>query len=164
MLPTSRYDKKRADHAVNFISQLCHTKGEWEGKPFKLLPWQETIIRDVFGVIKPNGKRQFNHCFVEVCKKSGKSELAAAIALLLLCADGENSAEIYGVANDRSQAGIVFNVACRMVQMNPILSEYCKIVDHTKRIIFKPTNSFYAALSSSVATKFGLNTHGAIYL
>ena len=29
MLPTSHYDKKKADRAVTFIENLCHTKGKW---------------------------------------------------------------------------------------------------------------------------------------
>ncbi len=163
MAEDSYYDKRRADHAVAFIEQLQQTKGEWAGKPFYLLPWQETIIRDLFGVIKPNGARQFNHCFVEICKKSGKSELAAAVALYLLCADGEEGAEIYGVANDRKQAGIVFDVALQMVMRQPTLNSLCKIVESQKRIVFKPTNSFYSAMSSEVSTKYGLNTHGCIF-
>jgi len=43
MLPTSYYDKTRADHAVAFISQLHHTKARWAGQPFLLLPWQELM-------------------------------------------------------------------------------------------------------------------------
>ena len=57
MLPTSHYDAARADHAVAFIQSLKHTKGVWAGKPFLLLPWQEEIIRNIFGVIKANGYR-----------------------------------------------------------------------------------------------------------
>ena len=41
MLPTSHYDKERADHAVNFIQSLKHTKGVWAGQPFLLFDWQE---------------------------------------------------------------------------------------------------------------------------
>lgn len=109
MLPTSHYDAKRADHAVAFIQNLKHTKGKWDGKPFLLLPWQEQIVRDLFGIVKADGKRQFRSAYVEIPKKNGKSELAAAIALYLLYGDGEASAEVYGCANDRSQASIVFD-------------------------------------------------------
>jgi phage terminase large subunit-like protein len=42
----------------------------------------------VFGILKPNGYRQFNTAYVEIPKKMGKSELAAAIALLLTCGQG----------------------------------------------------------------------------
>lgn len=55
MLPTSHYDAKRADHAVAFIQNLKHTKGKWDGKPFLLLPWQEQIVRDIFGIVKADG-------------------------------------------------------------------------------------------------------------
>ena len=58
MAKGSYYDKEAADYAVMFIEQLSHTKGKWAGKPFELIPWQEQIIRDVFGVLKPNGYRQ----------------------------------------------------------------------------------------------------------
>jgi phage terminase large subunit-like protein len=118
---TSRYDADKADRAVLFIESLCHTKGEWAGKPFKLLHWQEIIIRDIFGVVKPNGTRQFNTAYIEIAKKMGKSELAAAVALYLLCADGGQRAEVYGCAADRQQAGIVFAVAADMVRLSPRL-------------------------------------------
>ena len=96
MAKTSHYDKDAADYAVMFIESLCHTKGTWAGKPFELIDWQEQIIRDLFGVLKPNGYRQFNTAYIEIPKKQGKSELAAAVALLLLCGDGEERAEVYG--------------------------------------------------------------------
>ena len=164
MLPDSSYNKKRADHAVAFIEQLKHVKtSEWAGKPFTLLPWQEQIVRDIFGVIKPNGARQFVHAFVEIPKKSGKSELAAAIALYLLCADREQGAEIYSVANDREQAAIVFSLATQMALDNPTLRKLCKFIESRKRIVFPPTRSFYAAISSEVKNKYGLNVHGCIF-
>ncbi|XEQ93552.1 hypothetical protein SCACP_24490 [Sporomusa carbonis] len=50
-----RYDKAKADHAVGFINALKHTKGVWHGVPFDLLPWQDKIIRDIFGMMKESG-------------------------------------------------------------------------------------------------------------
>ena len=75
MLPESRYDKKKADHAVAFIQNLKHTKGKWDGKPFFLLPWQEQIVRDIFGIVNAEGKRQFRSAYIEIPKKNGKSDL-----------------------------------------------------------------------------------------
>ena len=163
MLPTSYYDKKKADRAVSFIQGLKHTKGIWSGKPFLLFPWQEQIIRDIYGTIKENGYRQFNTAFVEICKKAGKSELAAAIALYMLCADHEEGAEIYGCANDRQQASIVFDVARDMVVQSPILSQRIKIIESQKRLVYMPTRSIYQALSSEVASKYGYNVHACIF-
>ena len=72
MAKASHYDKDAADYAVMFIESLCHTKGTWAGKPFELIDWQEQIIRDLFGVLKPNGYRQFNTAYIEIPKKQGK--------------------------------------------------------------------------------------------
>lgn len=135
MLSTCHYDAAKADRAVTFIENLRHTKGKWAGKRFWLLPWQEQIIRDVFGIVDERGNRQFRTAYVEIGKKNGKSELAAAVALYLLFADNEPSAEVYGAAADRQQASIVFDVAHQMVQMTPALLKRCKIMAATKRIV-----------------------------
>ena len=158
----SHYDEKLADYAVDFIGCLCHTKGRWAGKKFELLDWQEQIVRDIFGIIKPNGYRQFNTAYVEIPKKQGKSELAAAVALLLTC-EGEPGAEVYSCASDRQQASIVFNVAADMVQMSPALSKRIKVLASQKRLVYYPTNSYYQVLSSEAFTKHGLNVHGVVY-
>lgn len=163
MAKTSHYDKDVADYAVMFIESLCHTKGTWAGKPFELIDWQEQIIRDLFGVLKPNGYRQFNTAYIEIPKKQGKSELAAAVALLLLCGDGEERAEVYGCAADRNQAKIVFDVAVDMVRFCPALSKRVKILESQKKITYLPTNSSYQVLSADVANKHGFNTHGVIF-
>ena len=136
MAKTSHYDKDAADYAVMFIESLCHTKGTWAGKPFELIDWQERIIRDLFGVVKENGYRQFNTAYIEIPKKMGKSELAAAVALLLTCGDDEERAEVYGCAADRQQASIVFEVAADMVKMCPALSKRVKILASQKRIVY----------------------------
>ena len=163
MAKTSHYDKDAADYAVMFIESLCHTKGTWAGKPFELIDWQEQIIRDLFGVLKPNGYRQFNTAYIEIPKKQGKSELAAAVALLLLCGDGEERAEVYGCAADRNQAKIVFDVAVDMVRFCPALSKRVKILESQKKITYLPTNSSYQVLSADVENKHGFNTHGVIF-
>jgi phage terminase large subunit-like protein len=163
MAKDSTYNKDAADFAVSFIECLCHTKGTWAGKPFDLIDWQEKIIRDIFGILKPDGYRQFNTAYVEIPKKQGKSELAAAVALLLCCADGEERAEVYGCAADRQQAAIVFDVAADMVRMNPALKKRCKILASQKRLIYEPTNSFYQVLSADAYSKHGFNVSGVIF-
>ena len=163
MAKGSHYDKEAADYAVAFIESLCHTKGKWAGKKFELIDWQEQIVRDLFGTIKENGYRQFNQAYIEIPKKQGKSELAAAVALLLTCGDGEERAEVYGCASDRQQAAIVFDVAADMVRMCPALSKRVKILASQKRIIYLPTNSFYQVLSSEAYSKHGFNIHGVVY-
>ena len=163
MLPTSHYDAKKADRAVAFIENLRHTKGKWAGKRFWLLPWQEQIIRDVFGIVKENGKRQFLTAYVEIPKKNGKSELAAAVALYLLYGDNEPSAEVYGCAADRQQASIVYDVAKQMIAQSPALEKRSKVIDSVKRVVNYSNAGFYQVLSAEVGTKHGLNVSGLVF-
>ncbi|WP_368280345.1 terminase large subunit [Enterocloster citroniae] len=157
------FDEGKARRTVEFINCLKHTKGRWRGQPFELLPWQEKIIRDVFGTVKENGYRQYNTAYVEIPKKNGKSELAAGVALYMTCGDNEWGAEVYGCASDRQQASIVFDVAVDMVDQCPALKKRIKPVMSVKRLVYQPTNSFYQVLSAEAYTKHGLNVHAVIF-
>ncbi len=157
------FDETKAQRAVRFINNLKHTKGVWHGVPFDLLPWQDKIITDIFGTVKDNGFRQYNTAYVEIPKKNGKSEIAAAIALYLTCADNEWGAEVYGCAADRAQASIVFDVAVDMVDQCPALKKRIKPIISQKRLVYMPTGSYYQVLSSEAFSKHGLNVHGVIF-
>lgn len=159
------YSAEMADYAVNFFHKfLCHSKGEWAGKPFRLLEWQEWgIIRPLFGWIRADGTRRFRRAYIEVPKKNGKSTVCAGIALLLLKADGEQGAEVYSAAADRDQASIVFNEAKNMVLSSPYLEELLMVTDSRKTISDPATRSVYRALSADAPTKEGLNIHGLIF-
>lgn len=157
------FDAVKAQRAVRFINNLKHTKGVWHGVPFDLLPWQDKIITDIFGTVKDNGFRQYNTAYVEIPKKNGKSEIAAAIALYLTCADSEWGAEVYGCAADRQQASIVFDVAVDMVDQCPSLKKRIKPIISQKRLVYMPLGSFYQVLSSEAFSKHGLNVHGVIF-
>ena len=159
------FSEDKAQRVIRFIECLKHTKGEFHGQPFKLLPWQETVIRDVFGTVRDDNPaiRQYTTAYIEIPKKNGKSELGAAVALNMLCNDDEWRAEVYSCASDRQQAAIVFDVAADMVRQSPALSRRVKIIPSTKRMVFKPTGSIYQVLSSEVATKHGLNVSACIF-
>jgi len=157
-----RIDRAKAQHAVDFIQSLQHVKAEWSGKQFLLFSWEKRIVTDVFGTIKPDGYRQYNTVYIEIPKKNGKSPFAAALMLYLLCGDGEPGAEVYGAATDENQAGIVYNLASRMIAREPALRKRCKVLDSLMRIVYYPTGSFYQVLSSEVESKHGFNTHGLV--
>ena len=159
------FDERKAGRVVRFIEALRHTKGEFHGQPFHLLPWQEKIIRDVFGTVRDDDPtmRQYTTAYIEIPKKNGKSELGAAIALNMLINDDEWKAEVYSCASDRQQAAIVFDVAVDMVRQSPALMKRVKIIPSTRRMIYQPTGSIYQVLSSEVATKHGLNVSACIF-
>ncbi len=68
------FDESKAERVVRFIECLKHTKGEFHGKPFQLLPWQKQIIRDVFGTMRDDkpDTRQYSTVYIEIGKKNGK--------------------------------------------------------------------------------------------
>lgn len=153
--------RQRADAVVDFFRrELKHTKGRWAGRSFELLPWQEQIIRDLFGTLKADGTRQYRTAFIELPRKAGKSTLAAGIALTLLF-EGEPGGEVYSAAADRDQAAIVFEAAKNMVESSTRLA---KEVQPYKRALFVPRfGATYKVLSADAYTKHGLNAHGVIF-
>ena len=100
---------------------------------------------------------------MEICKKVGKSELAAAAALYLLYADNEPSAEVYGAAADRQQASIVFDVAKQRVEMSPALMKRSKLMGATKRIVNYSNAGYYQVLSAEVGGKHGFSVSGLVF-
>lgn len=156
-----------ADRAVRFFESLRHTKGTFYGEPFALLPWEKTIVRDVYGTIRAssNGKalRQYKYVYVEVPKKNGKSELAAGFSLFQTFADGEKNGEVYGCASDKSQASIVFDVAVDMIDQLPALRKRTKLNLSQKKITDRVTGTFYKVVSAEAYTKHGLNVSACIF-
>jgi phage terminase large subunit-like protein len=162
-LPTgSIYSPEKADRVVRFFSRyLRHMKGRWAGQPFELEHWQEwKIIRPLFGTLERKTKlRWYREALIGLARKNGKSEIAAGIALYLLVADGEWGAEVYSLAGDKKQAGLVYKTAKEMVRASPFRSA----VRTFQTVMEVPeTGGLYRALSSDADLQHGLNPHGAI--
>ena len=161
------FDQAKADWAVEFFSNLKHTKGKYHGKPFTLLSWEEKIIRDVYGTVKEDGTRQYKTIYIEIPKKNGKSELGAGAALYSLYGDGEMGGEVYGCAGNREQAGIVFDVAKEMVMQSPVLLKRSRITGSdtgsTKAIYDIKTNSKYKVISAEAFSKHGYNISCCVF-
>lgn len=157
------FDERRADRAVRFFEYLRHTKGQFAGRPFMLLPWQRQIVRDVYGTVKENGSRQYKYAVLFVPKKNGKSELVAGTALFHTFADGEKNGEVYGCAADRDQASLVFDVAVDMIDQLPALKKRAKLTLSQKIITDRVSGTFYKVVSSEAYSKHGLNISACIF-
>jgi phage terminase large subunit-like protein len=160
----------RARHAEAFFTEvLVHTKGVWARKRFLLSKWQsKEIVRPVFGPVRWSDEfdcyvRVIHIVWIELARKQGKSEILAGIALYMLCADGEESAEVYGAACDRDQARKVFDVAKRMVELSPVLSRRLIVKNHEKRIVDEKTGSYYEVIAADAAGNLGHNPHCIVF-
>jgi phage terminase large subunit-like protein len=147
---------------IAFINRLTHTKGAFARQTFNLRPWQATIVRQIFKR-RRDGLRQYRTVLLMLPRKNGKSELAAAIALYGLLADGETGAEVYSAAADRDQAGLVFGVAAQMIRNDATLDNQTYIVESQKRIVHERSGSFYRAISAEAYSKHGFNPSIVIY-
>lgn len=162
-LGAAMFSEARATRAVTFFESLKHTKGQFHGKPFTLLPWEKDIIRNVYGTVKADGTRQYKFVYVEIPKKNGKSELAAGAALYQLFADGEKNGEVYGCAADKEQASLVFDVAVDMIEQAPALNKRARFNLSTKKVTDKVSRSFYKVMSAEAYTKHGLNLSACVF-
>ena len=132
-----RYDEAKAHKVCKFIESNYHTKGRWARKKEHLLmePWQIFFVCNVFGWVHTNtGFRRYREALLLVPRKNGKSALAAAIGLYMLCADDEHGAEVYTGATSEKQAKEVFTPAQQMVRMNPALSDYFELQNNASNI------------------------------
>jgi phage terminase large subunit-like protein len=147
---------------IAFINSLTHTKGAFARQTFKLRRWQIHILKKLFKK-RSDGFRQYRTCLLMLPRKNGKTEIAAAIALYGLLADGETGAEVYSAAADRDQAALVFGVAAQMVRNDPALDAACYIVESQKKIVHRESGSFYRAISAEAYSKHGFNASMVIY-
>lgn len=161
----SRYypDPRAETGAIRFFERLLtHPKGPLHGQPFTLQPWQREIIGAIFGQKdRETGLRRYRRAYLELPRGTGKTSMAAGIALLLLVADNEPGAEIFGAAADRAQASLAFDIAKAMVEDSPQLKKLIKVYRHS--LVVENTRSVYRVLSAEAYSKHGLNPHGIIF-
>ena len=103
------FDAKRADYICGFLELLAFGSGDWAGKPFRLQDWQRVPIREFYGNVDvdPEANRQFRifqYLYLEIPKKNGKTEIAAALGLYHLVGDGEKNPQVYICAADKDNA------------------------------------------------------------
>jgi phage terminase large subunit-like protein len=147
-----------------FATYLRHTKGDFAGKPFELLDWQDLLFfRPVWGWLRLDGTRRFRDAYVQVAKKNGKSAIASGTGLLLATGDGEMGAEVYAAAGDEKQARIVFDEAANMAKGSPEYLEDAGVEVLTSSIVQPGTRSFFKVLTAKAGTKHGFNVHGIIF-
>ena len=122
------FDPAAGARAVRFFGLLTHSKGEWAGRPFVLAPWQQFLLWVLFGWRRvADHTRRFRVAYVETCRKSGKTTLAAGVGLYMLLADGEAGAEVYTAATKRDQARLTHGEAVRMVKASKHLKKVIRV-------------------------------------
>jgi phage terminase large subunit-like protein len=158
---------RRVEHVLAFFRELLvHTKGPFARRPFVPTRWQvERVLAPLFGDVRFDEHwlcyvRRYRVLYLLIPRKNGKTELLAGIVLYLLCADGEEQGEVYGLALDRDQAGHVYRAASRMVDLSPVLSRRLQVIRSTSSIIDPASASFYRVTAGDASGTLGANPHG----
>lgn len=164
--PDGRYyfDPDAAEFAEEFFPTfLEHHIGAFDGQPFALMDYQRIlVVRPLFGWKRASdGLRRFRKVFLAVPKGSGKSPFGAGLGLFGAFFDGEPGSEVYAVAADRKQAGIVFDSAKVMTQRNEHLAARCEV--YRDSIKLKGSTNAFQVLTSDVSTKHGFRPHFIIF-
>jgi phage terminase large subunit-like protein len=150
-----------------FRELLVHTKGVWARSAFVPAPWEEhEIIRPLFGTVyyEPTWARyvrRYRELYLSTGRKNGKTELVGGLVLYLLVADGEEAAEIYGLALDKDQAALAYNAAARMVALSPILGRRLGVASGARRIYDEQTASYFVVTAGDALGALGTAPHGA---
>jgi phage terminase large subunit-like protein len=155
-------DQARVDRVTRFVASLRQSKGEWAGQRIALMPWQCDLLRDLYGTVDATGARRYRSAFCLVGRKSGKTTIAAALALYHLVADGEAGAEVILAAVDRDQASIAYQIAVDMAEANAGLAGMLTVLPSSKRIVYGATKSVLRVIASDAAGAHGLNASAVI--
>ena len=144
----------RGERIIAFIHEFCRVpEGKLVGRPMRLDQFQQDFIREVYD--NPHGTRR---AILSIARKNGKSGLIAALVLAHIAGpEARKNSQIVSGAQSRDQAALVFNLASKMVNLNPALAKVVRIVPSGKRLIGLARNVEYRALAAEGKTAHGLS-------
>ena len=144
-----------SDKIIEFIKRHIKVpEGAKVGEPMDLAPFQVEFIRDVY-----DNPVKTRRAILSMARKNGKTALIAALLLAHLCSTAlrRPNASIVSAAATRDQAALVFDLAVKMIQLNPALSTVTRIIPSSKTIIGLKANTTYKALSADAQSAHGLS-------
>ena len=102
--------------------------------------WQRDLVGALFGAYDAaTDIRHVREFFCLVPKKSSKTTTGAAIMITALLMNRRPRAEFLLVAPTQEVADLAFRQAAGMVEADPVLAAKFHIVEHIKRITYRPT-------------------------
>lgn len=156
------FDALQAARYVNFIERVCkHSRGTFAGKPFILSPWQVFFVMQIFGWVDHNdpSRRRFTTAHLFVARKSGKSQLAAAITLAMAVLDDDGAPQLVSAATKKDQAKEVWDEVVRTIKQSSALR---KRFTPQRNVVHGPKNGTIKPLSSDANSLDGLNLNLAV--
>lgn len=146
----------RGDRAVRWLRALRHPKSTLPGRPFQLDPWQERIVRRIYGPRHEDGSRIVKTVVLLLPRGNRKTSLAAALALLhTIGPERVPGGEVVSAAADRKQARLAYAEALGIIRTMPQAVDGTRVLDYRNRLELKRDATFYEALSSDAGSQHG---------
>ena len=144
--------RTRGERNCEWIESHCRVpEGKLVGKHVKLAPFQREIICGVYD--SPTRR-----AIISFGRKNAKTTLAAFLLLLHLCGpEAKPNSQLFSAAQSREQAGILFNLAAKVVRMSPDLGSFVNVRDTAKQLACEELGTLYRALSAEASTAYGLS-------
>lgn len=161
--PIYKFNEELGTIFIDFAENLCkQSKGEWAGKPIKLLLFQKAKYQAIFGIVeRETGKRRFHEIFDVRGRKNGKSTENSVLGLYLTLI--EPGAEVYSAATTAGQARRVWEESQSMIQQSRPLNKHLGFKVYPSPTIYtRKGKGYYKVLSKNVSTFDGLNVSAAI--
>lgn len=147
------------ERAVQFLRALRHPKSILPKRAFQLDPWQERIVRRIYGPRDENGTRIVNTVALLLPRGNRKTSLSAALALLhTIGPERRPGGEAIFAAADRKQAGIGFREAAGIIREDKRLVSAVNIYDaHNapKKLLFRKEASYLEVISGDGGPQHG---------
>ncbi len=154
--------------AVDWLRALKHPKSELPGNAFQLDPWQEKIVRHIYGPRHDDGTRIVRNVVMLLPRGNRKTSLGAALALLHTHGpEARPGGEVLTAAADRKQAKLAFSEAESIIRAGDAdlwtkgqqsrrfdAGNAIKLQEYKNRLTF-PNGSFLESLSSDAGTQHG---------
>lgn len=161
------YDNTDVEAFIDFCKLVKHREGRWAGEPLELSIEQKYIAACVFGFKIYDNElnmvvRYFKEMALLVARKWGKSTFVSAVADFMLMCDREPAAQVWCLATQKQQAGIVYEAAKNFALSSKVLREYVKTrrdKDNSEMLLFPAGNSYMKAGSKNSESQDGLNPH-----
>lgn len=144
----------RGQKVCAFIEKYClNPEGDLIGRPMVLLPFQRRFILEIYDnpVVTHTG-------ILSIGRKNGKTALIAGILLAhLIGPEAVRNSQIVSGAQSKEQAAVIFELARKMIAMNPTLMPLVQVSPTGKRLIGLRKNVLYKALAAEGKTAHGLS-------
>lgn len=143
----------RGDRAVRFLRALKHPKS---GLPFQLDPWQERIVRRIYGPRHDDGSRIVRTVVLLLPRGNRKTSLAAALGLMhTIGPEAVANGEVVSAASDRKQARIAYEEARGLCRAHPRIAAKVKSLDYRNRLQYPRNGAFFESISADAGTQHG---------